>query len=108
MENKFQPIAIKINSIEELKEINDLYDNQFDYLDQNLLPCYVTIEGFNNEDYSYFSEDCSNKNELLKNLKIVSIKKAKEMYVEIPNYIKEKNKKENEEINSLFSTLKYR
>lgn len=99
------PIAIALNSTSDIAEVNELYDNQFDCLGEDVLPCYVTIDGFLNCDYSWFGADAYNKDELLSRYSLVSIEKAKEIHVYTPSHIKIANEKENQEIDSLFATL---
>lgn len=106
--NKRIPIAIRLASISDVNEINKLYDNYFNYLKEDSLPCYITVEGFTNNDYSWFGEKTSNKNEILKNYTLVTIEEAKKIHIETPDSIKESNKIENEEIDSLFARLAYK
>ncbi|MDX9744848.1 MAG: hypothetical protein RBT59_13585 [Arcobacteraceae bacterium] len=101
-----EPIAIKLNSTFDIEEVNKLYDNQFDFLRQDLLPCYVTIEGFNNSDYSWFGANTSNKDEILKDFTLVSIERAKEIHIPTPSNIKIENEIENQKIDNLFASLK--
>lgn len=101
----FVPLAIKVECMNELEMINNLYCNHFDFLDKEILPCYVLIAGYENKDLTYFGDNCSNKNEILKDYKIMSIDEAVKIGFNIPENIKEANRLEMLEIDSIFTTL---
>lgn len=108
MKNKnqqFKPIAIKIHNKADLNIVNELYDNQFNYMDEYMFPCYALIAGFSCSDMSYITEDTCNKKEILKDYRIITPAMAQKSHIEIPEKIKEANRKSREEIDNLFSRI---
>lgn len=97
--NKF-PVAIKLISHEDLKKANDLYEDHFEFLTVDEIPCYIVIEGLKNNQFSWFGANASNKDELLKNINLISIKDA--VKIETDMETKMINDIENKKIDDLF------